>query len=226
MADEAGSATTLIGTTEIAPRRGRVRLGPIEGSTTAETYEVDLELSRSDERLTLGDLRRAALAHENLPEYAHRLWAAVAVAAASVDAPALERLARERVCAWVSGGGVDGGTVDGGTVDGSTVDGGRVDDIAENFRRSNVRYDYLAIAADRALGRSAAQTAATHGCSISTVGRAVEFVAQRDDLLGRDPAFASRIDLAADPAVSAVALGIDDNVMRWILGLRLDRRTQ
>ena len=213
MADEAGSATTLIGTTEIAPRRGRVRLAPIEGSTTTETYEVDLELSRADARLTVGDLRRAALAHEDRPEYAHRLWAAVAVAAASVDAPALERFARARVCACVSG-------------QGSSLDGSSVDGIAENFRRSNVRYDYLAIAADRALGCSAAQTAATHGCSMSTVGRAVEFAAQRDDLLGRDPDFANRIDPAADPAVSAVALGVDVNVMRWILGIRLDRRTQ
>ena len=213
MADEAGSATTLIGTTEITPRRGRVRLAPIEGSTTTETYEVDLELSRADARLTVGDLRRAALAHEDRPEYAHRLWAAVAVAAASVDAPALERFARARVCACVSG-------------QGSSLDGSSVDGIAENFRRSNVRYDYLAIAADRALGCSAAQTAATHGCSMSTVGRAVEFAAQRDDLLGRDPDFANRIDPAADPAVSAVALGVDVNVMRWILGIRLDRRTQ
>lgn len=213
MADEAGSATTLIGTTEIAPRRGRVRLAPIEGSTTTETYEVDFELSRADARLTVGDLRRAALAHEDRPEYAHRLWAAVAVAAASVDAPVLERFARERVCACVSG-------------QGSALDSSSVDGISENFRRSNVRYDYLAIAADRALGCSAAQTAATHGCSISTVGRAVEFAAQRDDLLGRDPDFANRIDPAADPAVSAVALGVDVNVMRWILGIRLDRRTQ
>ncbi len=183
----------------------------------AETLEIELELSRPDARLTLGDIRRAAVAHveAELHEEAHRLWAALALAAASVDAPALEDFARQRVTdAHASRGAVSASP--------------QIDQVTESFRRSNVRFDYLAIAKDRTSGSSAGQTATLHGCSVSTVARALEFVAQREDLLARHPEFPTEVTggltLETDPAILAAEYGVDPPVMRWILAIRHDRR--
>ncbi len=221
MVDAAGNTTGLhieSGTSVATePRRGRVRLVPIEGSLLAETIEIELELSRPDARLTLGDIRRAAIAHGDADrqEEAHRLWAALALAAASVDAPALEDFARQRVTDCLASKE---------TVSASP----QIDQVAESFRRSNVRFDYLAIAQDRTSGSSAGQTATLHGCSVSTVARALEFVAQRDDLLARHPEFPSELTggltLDTDPADLAAEYGVDPPVMRWMLAMRHDRR--
>lgn len=221
MVDAAGNTTALqsdAGTSvATAPRRGRLRLAPIEGSRLTETLDIELELSRPDARLTLGDIRRAAVAHADADrhEEAHRLWAALALAAASVDAPALEDFARQRV-------------TDGLASSASVSTGPQIDQVAESFRRSNVRFDYLAIAKDRTSGLNAGQTATLHGCSVSTVARALEFVAQRDDLLARHPAFPAEVTggltLETDPAILAAEYGVDLPVMRWILAMRHDRR--
>ena len=217
MVDVAENTASLHGVVT-APRRGRLRLVPIEGSSLAETIEIELELSRPDARLTLGDIRRAAIAHADadLHEEAHRLWAALALAAASVDAPALEDLARQRVAECLASTGP-----------GSSMSS-QLDRVAESFRRSNVRFDYLAIAKDRACGLSAGNTAALHGCSVSTVARALEFVAQRDELLARHPEFPAEVSgelsLDSDPALLGAEYGVDTPVMRWILAMRHDRR--
>ncbi|MDA3038766.1 MAG: hypothetical protein O3C27_04395 [Actinomycetota bacterium] len=190
-----------------------LRLVPIEGSTLAETIEIELELSRPDARLTLGDIRRAAIAHADgeLHEEAHRLWAALALAAASVDAPALEDLARQRVADCLASASLSPSLAP------------QVDQVAESFRRCNVRFDYLAIAKDRAGGRSAGETAALHGCSVSTVARALEFVAQRNELLARVE-MSEVLSVESDPVLLAAEYGVDVPVMRWILAMRHDRR--
>ncbi len=188
-----------------AARRGRLRLGPIEASTSSEVVVVEVELERADARLTLGDLRRAADASDEAGgEAAHRLWAALALAAASVDAPVLERYARERVAECLRR---------------------RHSPATEaHFRQSRVRHDYLAIATDRSSGMSATAVAQRHGCSLATVRRAVEFADQRDELLRRHPDATRRCRGGADPALMAAELGIDANVLRWAAGVEGDRR--
>lgn len=185
--------------------RGRLRLRPIEGSIDPSVFDVEVDLARSDAALTVGDLRAAAEQAEahSRHEVAHRLWSAMARAVRSLDDDELSERARSRAGASLAAAG---------------------EAASETFRSSAVRFDYLKIAADRASGSTAAEAALANGCSLRTVARAVEFVDERARLLARHPSFADQLVADSNPEVLAAFYGIDVNIMRWILAVRVDRR--
>jgi hypothetical protein len=185
--------------------RGRLRLKPLDGSIDPSTLDIEIALSRPDAVLTFGDLRRAAETSDAYArhEEAHRLWRAVASAAASLQDSGLVDRAEKRAADSIECAGKQAG---------------------ETFRQSGVKFDYLKIAADRATGMTISSTALANGCSTRTVTRAIEFVRERSTLLGRHPSFADQLVTDSNPEVLAAFYGVEANIMRWILAVRTDRR--
>lgn len=187
-------------------QQGRLRLRPLLASRCRKVLEVDVDLDRADGQLTIGDLRRAAERLEDMGRYesAHRMWTAVGAAVRETDDDALERYADDRAADAIERA---------------------AQTVTDMFRQSGVRYDYTAIASDRADGETAAAVAATHGCSTSTVRRAVEWVATRDELLAANRNLGSALVEGADPERLARFFDADPNLIRWMLASRFDRRT-
>ena len=185
--------------------RGRLKLHPIEGSVGTDTIDLEVDLARSDGMLTFGDLRRAAELFEahGHHEIAHRLWHAVERAAHELDDHSWADEAADRSREAVDRAGAE---------------------VSRAFRTSGVKFDYLAIAAARREGLAASAVATEHGCSISTVARAVEFAEQRASLLDNHPSFVDRLVPGADPVPLAAYYGVDPNVMRWTIAVAQDRR--
>ncbi len=197
-----------------SPARGRVSLAPIEGSLYRSPISVDLDLSRSDGVLVLGDLRLAAEQHhkDRKFEAAHRLWRVVADAAGRIDHQSL--VARSTAMGdgallELKGSGRTGGSKRAGTQD----------------RRRGVNYDYVSLAADRASGLTQRETASKWDCSQATVSRAVSYVSIRDELIDGSPDVIGHVHGGMSVDDLALAYDVETKVMRWIVSDYWDRRT-
>lgn len=198
---------------------GLVVLAPIEGSIERAALRLELELSRADGVLVLGDLRAAAEGQSQAGhhEAAHRLWAFVHTAASRVGLDAL-------VARAIAMG------------DGALLK--LRADARINRRRSSsnpthkeqraqrgVSYDYLSLAADCESGMTQRETAAKWDCSTTTVSRAVRYVAARAALLESSPDLKSQIHAGKSVNELSAKYDLETKVMRWIVSDYWDRRT-
>lgn len=186
--------------------RGRLRLQPLEDSVVTEVIEVEIDLHHDQGELTLGDLKLAARQHaaDGHYEVAHRLWSAVATMAERHRYPALIVAAK------------------------ANAEGARSRSAGEERRgpskRKPKRYDYDEIARDVEDGRTRSEVAARHGCAVSTVARAVEYVAVRDELLDESPELFDQLMAGVDVAEVARRYGVSPKIVRWLVRTRYDRR--
>ncbi len=197
-----------------SPARGRLSLAPIEGSMYRSAITVDLDLTRSDGVLVLGDLRRAAeSSHKDRNfEAAHRLWSVVAEAAGRIDHQQLvtRSLAMsDGALLELKGSGRTGGSKRAGSKD----------------RRRGVSYDYVSLAADRASGLTQRETASKWGCSQATVSRAVNYVTVRDELVEGSPDVTGHIHGGMSVDDLALSYDVETKIMRWVVSDYWDRRT-
>lgn len=185
--------------------RGRVRLQPLTASRCRDALRVDLDLSRDDGRLTLGDLRRSAerLEAQGRFESAHRMWSAVGQAASEADDVELWDYADRRAADAIEAAAMA---------------------VSERFKRSGVRFDYDAIVSAHRNGAASSAIALEHRCSISTVRRAVEYVRARDELLAAHHDLIDALAEGADAELLANHYGVDASLIRWMLAARSDRR--
>ena len=186
--------------------RGRVRLQPLAASRCSVALDVQLDLRRDDGQLTIGDLRQAAERLEAMGRYesAHRMWTAMGLAAGEADDLALWNYADRRANDAIERAAAS---------------------VTDLYRNSGVRSDYAAIAASRSDGQSISAVARSHGCSSSTVRRAVDFVERRDELLVKHAELSAALIEGADPDRLALFFDEDPKVLRWMLASRFDRRT-
>ncbi len=211
LSTEAGSSPKKSGA------RGRVVLSPIEGSIERIPLSIELDLTRDDGVLVLGDLRRAAeFYHQNSSfEVAYRLWAVVKQAASRLDHDPL-------VARSVAMG-------DGALQQLRRIGGSREANLAEAGQppsgRRGVSYDYVSLASDCAAGLTQRETATKWECSPGTVSRAVRYVAIREELMESCPEVARQIHVGTAVNDLATQHGIETKVMRWIVSDYWDRRT-
>ncbi len=186
--------------------RGRVRLQPLAASRCAAPLEVELDVCRPDGQLTIGDLRHAAERLEAMGrnESAHRMWTTMGLAAGEADDLKLWNYADRRANDAIERA---------------------AESITEMYRQASVRSDYQAIASSRAAGKSIHAVAHEHGCSTTTVRRAVDYVQRRDDLLAKHPDLASALMEGADAELLATYLDEDPKLLRWMLASQFDRRS-
>lgn len=186
--------------------RGRLRLQPLPGSTVREVLEVEIDLHHQEDALTLGDLKVAARRHasEGKHEQAFRLWTAVGQAAERHRYPALITAAKANA--------------EGEKVRAKTTD------RRDRPRPQATRYDYDLLAADVDNGDSRADVAARHGCAVSTVARAVEYVAVRDELLDESPELFDQLMAGIDVIEVARRYGVSPKIVRWLVRTEYDRR--
>lgn len=186
--------------------KGRLRLQPLPGSTVREVLDVEIDLHHREDALTLGDLKVAARRHasEGKHEHAFRLWTAVGQAAERHRYPALITAAK------------------------ANAEGEKVrakgDDRRDRPRTQTTRYDYDLLAADVDNGDSRADVAARHGCAVSTVARAVEYVAVRDELLDESPELFDQLMAGIDVIEVARRYGVSPKIVRWLVRTEYDRR--
>ncbi len=202
---------------------GMLHLESIEGSIDRRSLDYEIELTRTDGVLVLGDVRRCAekATASDEHEIAHRIWTVLAEAALRVDNEPL--LTRALAMA-------DGALVQ--ARDNSdlakSIDTSRVNDPGPGQRPTSssrgVSYDYDRLAADRAAGFSQAETARRHDCSPGTVARAVRYVAIRDALLDESPSVLDDIRQGLPVAELAAKYKTEPKVMRWVVSDFWDRR--
>ncbi len=186
--------------------KGRLRLQPLPGSAVREVLEVEIDLHYEGDALTLGDLKVAARRHarEGRHEHAFRLWTAVGQAAERHRYPALITAAK------------------------ANAEGEKVrakgSDRRDRPRPPATRYDYDLLAADVDNGDSRADVAARHGCAVSTVARAVEYVAVRDELLDESPELFDQLMAGIDVIEVARRYGVSPKIVRWLVRTEYDRR--
>ncbi len=200
--------------------RGRLRLQPLPGSTVREVLDVEIDLHHREDALTLGDLKVAARRHasEGNHEHAYRLWTAVGQAAERHRYPALITAAKanaegEKVRAKTAEGQAEGQKVRAKSAE-----------RRDRPRAQATRYDYDLLAADVDNGDSRADVAARHGCAVSTVARAVEYVAVRDELLDESPELFDQLMAGVDVIEVARRYGVSPKIVRWLVRTEYDRR--
>ncbi len=206
-------------------KTGTLHLEPISGSIDRRSLAFEIELTRDDGVLVLGDIRLGAerAAEEEAFEIAHRIWTIVAEAANRVDNDTLGAKALAMA---------DGALVqarDERALLAKSIDQSRAADPGRGRRPSGanrgVSYDYDELAADRAAGVSQAETARAHGCSPGTVARAVRYVAARDELLAlTDKNLTQDIRDGLPVAELAARYETVPKVMRWVVSDFWDRR--
>lgn len=187
--------------------RGRIRLEPGPDSAVPGALHVELELSRQDGQLTIGDLRHAAEQLEDAGRYesASRVWAIAGMAAGEADDYELWQHFENRAVE-------------------ATAEAARI--IADLKRRGSSRYNYRAIATERAAGDSPSVVAHRHGCSTSTVRRAVEFVERADELMAEQPDLADMLAEGIDVSRLAIDVGASVALLRWMAAQELEQRTE
>lgn len=202
-----GSKESSSGTT------GRVVLQPIKGSVERTPVAVELDLTREDGVLILGDLRRAAELHFNDSEFevAHRLWTVLIDVAGRLNFDAL--LARSIAMA------------DGALLELRSAAKEQRMKAGEADGRRGASYDYVSLAADCATGMTQRETAARWGCSPATVSRAVRYVNQRDEAMASASGLGREIHEGISVDELAERHGIEPKIMRWIVSDFWDRRT-
>lgn len=196
-------------------RTGTILLVPIEGSVERTAVSVELDLTRTDGVLVLGDLRRAAESHHSAGDFevAHRLWTVVREAAGRLDHDAL--VTRSTAMG-------DGALLE--------IQAARKSASRSNERsgsgggRRGVTYDYVSLAADRDSGMTQRETASKWECSPATVSRAVRYVAIRDELLATSPEVMNKIHVGHSVDELAGEYVVETKVMRWIVSSYWDRR--
>lgn len=188
--------------------RGRLRLQPLDDSIVADVIEVEIDLHHEPAALTLGDLKVAARRHasEGHHEVAFRLWSAVATMAERRRYPALIVAAK------------------------ANAEAARNRSVAKERRsqpaKTAKRYDYDVIARDVENGDTRSEVAARYGCAMSTVARAVEYVAVRDELLDESPELFDQLMAGVDVAEVARRYGVSPKIIRWLVRTRYDRRDE
>lgn len=186
--------------------RGRLRLKPRDGSVVTDEIEIEIDLHHEAGVLTLGDLKLAARRHasDGHHEVAFRLWSAVATMAERHRYPALIVAAN------------------------ANAERARTQSVGEERRSSTkkqaTRYDYDEIARDVENGDTRSEVAARYGCALSTVARAVEYVAVRDELLDESPELFDQLMAGVDVAEVARRYGVSPKIVRWLVRSRYDRR--
>ncbi len=213
-----------------ARSKGTLNLAPIEGSADQKTYVVEVTLDHEPGVLTLGDLRRAAekLSVSGEYEQAFRVWSYVETAAERVGNEALKQVATSRAgAAAASAHGSD-----------SKV---RTPSPATRLERREPesfdpaagvlevpgrgpKYDYDRLAADRAEGMSLSAVAKKWGCSPSTVHRAEEYVAQRDDVVDMYPELLDQLMAGVDLQELSDRYDVSTKVLKWMVSTRFERR--
>lgn len=187
--------------------RGRLRLEPLEGSVDDSILEVDIDLHFRPDALTLGDLKIAARHHatHGNHEQAFRLWTAVGTMAERHRYPALITAARANA-------------------EGERIRATGGDRRSETPRKAK-RYDYDEIARDVENGDTRAEVAARYGCALSTVARAVEYVAVRDELVDESPELFDQLMAGVDVVEVARRYGVSPKIVRWLVRTQYDRRS-
>lgn len=186
--------------------RGRLRLEPLDSSVVTDVIDVEIDLHHEAGLLTLGDLKLAARRHasDGDHEVAFRLWSAVATMAERHRYPALIVAAK------------------------ANAERARTRSASEDRRASPrkkaTRYDYDEIARDVENGDSRSDVAARYGCAMSTVARAVEYVAVRDELLDESPELFDQLMAGVDVGEVARRYGVSPKIVRWLVRTRYDRR--
>ncbi len=136
-------------------------------------------------------------------ESAHRMWTTMGIAAGEADDLGLWNYADSRASDAIERA---------------------AESVTDMFRQTGVRSNYQAIAESRAKGNSVAEVALEHGCSPSTVRRALDFVERRDQLLASNPDLAPALIEGADPDRLSAFFDEDPKLLRWMLASRFDRR--
>lgn len=187
--------------------RGRLSLQPLDNSVDQSVLEVEIDLHVDPTALTLGDLKVAAREHatEGLHEHAYRLWTVVAQMAERHRFPALITAARENAKGSLK-------RAHGG--DRRSGDGTKAK-----------RYDYETIARDVASGMTRAEVAAGHGCAASTVARAIEYIAVRDELMDESPEIFDQLMAGVDAVEVARRYDVSPKIVRWLVRTQFDRRS-
>lgn len=189
--------------------RGRLRLQPLDGSSNDQVIEVEIDLHYRGDALTLGDLKVAARRHAaaGLHEESYRLWTAVAIMAERHRYPALITAAKANA--------------EGELARSAGQDRRRVD-----RRRKAKRYDYDEIVQDIESGMTRAEVAGRHGCALSTVARAIDYVGVRDELLDESPELFDQLMAGVDVAEVARRYGVSPKIIRWLVRTQYDRREE
>lgn len=185
---------------------GMIRLDPVGGSLSTSSIDVVIDLSDPDGQLRFGDLRKAASKLDKAGEYesAHRLWRVVGTAAHKLGDVVVANQADRRAERSL-----------GRAIVAKTKTVGRP-----------AKFDYDVLAQDHAGGLSLAETARRHGCSITTIKRAIHYVRQRDQLLETAPKLVSEISSGTDVSELSQKYNVEPKVMRWIVVSYFDRRLQ
>jgi hypothetical protein len=69
-----------------------------------------------------------------------------------------------------------------------------------------------------------AEVAACHGCAVSTVARAVEYVAVRDELMDESPEIFDQLMAGVDVIEVARRYDVSQKIVRWLVRTQFDRR--
>jgi len=186
--------------------RGRLRLQPLDGSAVNDVLEIEIDLHHSENELTLGDLKVAARRHavDGKHEASYRLWTAVGQMAERHRYPALITAAKANA-------------------EGERVRSGGDDRRSAHTAKAK-RYDYDEIATDVENGKTRAEVAARFGCALSTVARAVEYVAVRDELMDDSPELFDQLMAGVDVVEVARRYGVSPKIVRWLVRTHFDRR--
>lgn len=186
--------------------RGRLSLQPLDASVDPSVLEIEIDLHLKADELTLGDLKVAAREHalEGLHEHAFRLWTAVSQVAERHRFPALITAAKANAA--------------------GSLERARKGDRRDGSTAKAKRYDYDAIASDVQSGMTRAEVAAQHGCAVSTVSRAVEYVDARDELLDESPEIFDQLMAGVDVVEVARRYDVSPKIVRWLVRTQFDRR--
>lgn len=187
--------------------RGRLFLQPLDASVDPSVLEIEIDLHLQTDALTLGDLKVAAREHavEGMHEHAFRLWTAVAQVAERHRFPALITAAKANAA--------------------GSLERARNGERRGGSTAKAKRYDYDTIARDVDSGMTRAEVAAGHGCAASTVARAVEYVAARDELMDESPEIFDQLMAGVDVNEVARRYDVSPKIVRWLVRTQFDRRT-
>lgn len=187
--------------------RGRLSLQPLDKSVDTSVLEIEIDLHLRTDELTLGDLKVAARDHatEGLHEHAFRLWSVVAQVAERNRFPALITAARANAK--------------------GSLERARGNERREGDKPKAKRYDYEAISRDLDSGMTRSEVAAGYGCAASTVARAVEYVAVRDQLMDESPEIFDQLMAGVDVVEVARRYDVSPKIVRWLVRTEFDRRS-
>lgn len=192
--------------------RGRLTLPPIAGSVDRSTLVVEIDLHHDPAGLALGDLRRSAAIMTARKDFEHafRLWTAVSTAAGRVKNESLVSYAKAQA--------------DGAQHSAQFLAATERRSLEQPTDRSATKYDYDALASDLWNGMTKTAVARKWGCAPSTVQRAADYVAERDELLDQSPEVLDQLMAGVDLATVAVRYQASPKVLRWMVNSNFNRR--